>query len=139
MNSFDLHNIGFILENGEEIWFNAQEDMLEFHLQVGTEHILKLDGQSAVRFKSISGGDMKIAAKANHTYNCFGNPSELTSFQRLMDDVEIAGISISGCDTGVETFYLPEEMGLCCDIDLYGNLFVEIVNYCCCEECELEF
>ena len=140
MTTIGLNNVGFILENCDEIWFDIA-DLKEFQLSVSPDHFLKLDNQQVVGFRAVEYAMMNIDAKANHTYNCFGQPSKITNFAQLLNGATVAGIAVASEEEGYETFYLAEDKIVSFELDLCGNLIAEVedVSEPCCAECELDF
>lgn len=148
----EMTHIGFLLENCEEIWFNT-DHVMEFEAEIGTEHLMKIQDEF-VQFKTIDWLDMTVAAQANHTYNSFGKASEVTNFNRLLDEQEVVAVMIHAADEEVKRYYCEDDILTSISLDLEGNLAIVLVHEddvmdepcdcececeCCCEETELEF
>lgn len=143
------------LENMEQIVLREDE-----FRELGVDDILGMVVScetGAVQTYTCSHIHFRMPASANHTYNSFGEPSELTIFNRLRAvDNPIAMVDLVYDDGSTLELCLPEQMHQICVVDLYGDLAVfcdvaladegdededvcedcDCGRSCCCQDCE---
>lgn len=109
------------LENLEQIYFR-DGDVKELGVEGITQQVAKFES-GTFQFDSCVFLHFTLDAKANHTYNSFGNPSELTVFDRLMEVENPVGCVTLTYDDGTTLdLYIPHDMEQVFSIDAYGDL-----------------
>ena len=137
MNTINLTHIGFLLENTEEIWFKT-EDFTDLEIETSGENIVKVN-DTILSFRAVEWLNATISANANHTYNSFGNPSEVTNFKRLIDSQNICAVIVKENDQDC-VLYVHDNMFCSIDLDCCGNLDLivvpadSIIESCCDDE-----
>jgi len=143
MRSVNMNNIGFLMENGEEIWFDAL-DVPAFEFDMGTKKIVKINDEY-VEFETVDWLNMSVCAHANHTYNSFGMASEKTNFNRLLECPNIVAVLMCEDETSINRYYCEDDVLPSVELDLEGNLDIILVHEedvmdvpceceCCCED-----
>lgn len=146
MHKRTVTNIGFLLENCEEIWFSPS-DFISYEVDFGHEKMVLMN-QTFLQIRTLDFLDVSIKATANHTYNSFGKASEVTNFNRLLDCHDITALLIR-TETDERNYYCEDDVLTSVVLDLEGNLNVTLVHAedimdapcececeCCCEDTE---
>lgn len=145
MRSVNMSHIGFLMENGEEVWFDAC-DVYAFEFDTGTKKMVKINDEY-VEFETLDWLNMSICASANHTYNSFGMASEKTNFNRLLECPDIVAVLMHEEGTSINRYYCEDDILPSVELDLEGNLDIILVHEedvmdvpceCECECCECE-
>lgn len=109
------------LENLEQIHFRDGE-VKELGVEGITQQVAKFES-GTFQFDSCAFLHFTLDAKANHTYNSLGDPSELTVFDRLMEVNEPVGCVTLVYDNGTtQDLYLPHDMEQTFSVNKYGDL-----------------
>lgn len=130
-------NLG--LENFEKISLRLNE-FEDLNIENIHETVAQFDSD-VFQFDTCDFVYFRLKANADHTYNSFGDPSELTIFKRLTSvDMPVADIELVYDDDTTLDLFLADSMSQSFDVDQYGNLtatFVHRDDDCCCREgCE---
>lgn len=140
-------NLG--LENMEEIALrlNEFEGLDIFDIKEG---VLQC-ANAVLQFHTCDSVYFRLKAHADHTYNSFGDPSEMTIFKRLTsEDDPLAYIELVYEDGTTLELFLPDSMSQSFCVDPYGDLVAVFVRQedfyvedddecdcgCCCEDSE---
>lgn len=134
------------LENLEQIPLR-ESDIKDLGVEGITQQVAKFEG-GTFQFDSCAFLHFTLDAKANHTYNSFGSPSELTVFDRLLEVNDPVGcVTLIYDDGTTQDLYLSHDMEQTFSINKYGDLlaafgFVDEDEACigecgdCCGACE---
>lgn len=129
-------NLG--LENMEQISLRLNE-----FENLNIENIKESVAQfysDVLQFNTCDFVHFRLKAHADHTYNSFGQPSELTIFKRLTSvDTPVTDIELVYEDGTTFEVFLSDSMSQSFSIDPYGNLsavFAEQDDCCVDEDCE---
>lgn len=125
------------LENLEQIHFR-DNDIKDLGVEGITQQVVRFEA-GTFQFDSCMFMHFTLDAKANHTYNSFGNPSELPVFDRLLEVENPVGCVTLGYDDGTTLdLYLPHDMEQTFSVSPYGDLMAvfgfddEDEDYCSC-------
>lgn len=130
-------NLG--LENLEKISLRLNE-FEDLNIENIKETVTQFDSD-VFQFNTCDFVYFRLKANADHTYNSFGDPSELTIFKRLISvDMPVADIELVYDDDTTLDLFLADSMSQSFGIDQYGNL-TAVIAQCdddcrCCEGCE---
>lgn len=140
-------NLG--LENMEEIALrlNEFEDLDIDNIKEGVAQCFN----AVLQFHTCDFIHFRLKAQADHTYNSFDEPSEMTVFKRLTSvDDPLAYIKLVYEDGTALEVFLPDSMSQSFSVDPYGDLHAIFAQQddccaeddddcecgCCCGDCE---